>query len=317
MIKDTSKKGKENLKASLGRSVFLCLVSLFTLITVSTAWFAKNDQTRTQISGISANGTDPNFEFATVGKYEKGVYDDELFSVFTASESVRYGDVDYYIINGDNSIRLTAENNVNNIYNGQEIRPGDKGKIELYVICKGDLRTVGLIPTLELFVEGNGSYIKNDNIVYSKYTNAHIMTFFTKNEDGTYGQRLEYDKKFEIDLDSECEKVYSDNQTEIYKMVFYWVWPEELHNLIYLNRTYNKNLFNDLDSEDYIKLNNELNDSVLRNNYFVIEDNETFPAININMNTDDYLYATSQYNQVDEIIGYHISFIKFGFELQG
>lgn len=314
--KNTSNRGIKELRTSFGRSVFLCFVAFFTLITASTAWFAKNSQAQSSVSGVTANGDNPNFELATVGRYEKGVYDSEAFSVTTSEDVINYGGVDYYIINGDNSIRLTTDNNVNNIYSGQEIRPGDKGKIELYVICKSELKNVSLLPTLELFVEENGSITENNNLVFENYTKAHIMTFFKKNDDGTYDKKVNYDEEFTVNLEDECDNVYTDENVSIYKMVYYWVWPEELHNLIYLNRTYNKNLFNSINSEAYIKINSELNDQELRKKYFFITDENDFPSINMNMETDDYLYATDLYNQVDEIVGSNISFVKFGLELK-
>lgn len=312
--KDTSNRGIKELRTSFGRSVFLCFVAFFTLLAASTAWFAKNSQTQSSISGVTANGDNPNFEIATVGKYEKGVYDSEDFSVVTSEDIVNYGGVDYYIINGDNSIRLTTDNNFNNIHSGQEIRPGDKGKIELYIICKSKLKNVTLLPTLELFVEENHSVVKNNNLTFEDYTKAHIMTFFTKNDDGTYDKKINYDEEFVVNLENDCDKVYADENVNIYKMVYYWVWPEELHNLIYLNRTYNKNLFNSINSEAYMKINSELNDQELRKKYFVITDENNFPSIDMNMETDDYLYATDSYNKVDEIIGSNISFVKFSLE---
>lgn len=303
MERDASNKEITTIKASLRRSIFLCFVAFFTLVSATIAWFAKNDMAHTVNSQISANGGRSDFELATVGKY-LGVYD-ENFELDETTNLVSYGGVDYYLVNGNNSFLLSSDSNFNNLTYGKEIRPGDKGLFDLYVICKSDKRDITLKPSL---TKWRDDYI--ETALCDNYVKSHIMFFLEQNSDGTYEKRISFDELLHLNL---TDSIYQDENVEIYKITFYWIWAEEFHNLIYTGRTYNNNLFDSLTSEGYIAMNNELNTKM--DDYFIIPDGAPRPVIDVNLTTDDYLFYTECYNLVDEEIGANISYLEFGIEL--
>lgn len=306
-----SSKDTKYLYASLRRSLFLCFVSLFAIVTLTVAWFVNNSLVNSNEINISADDN-ADFILATVGDNEQGVYDNS-FGLEKSTDYLTYGDKNYYLIKDNKSFRTSLGSNLNNIINGQEIRPGSRGQIELYVICKNENRIIKLKAEQKLFSNDNETL----QAEHLRYANAHIMLFLLKENDGTYDRQIDYNVGFQVDLNNSLfsVNVYSDSEVKIYKLTFYWVWPESLHNIIYPNRTYNKNLFNNVGSYAYKKINNELNGS-RRGDYFIIDSNEGFPeTIDINMTTEDYFKAMKAYNEVDEEIGSKISHIEFSIEL--
>ena len=313
MKKNTSNTDIKELVASLRKSIFLVFVSLVTVLAVSIAWFITNSSVHSSSLKIVANEGKAYFEFATVGDYESGCYDSK-YHLDKTTEVIEREGVKYHIINGNCSFRISNESNFNNINIGNEIRPGDKGVLDLYVICKTDKRDLILHPSV-LLLNDDYSCINNNEL--SNNVSAHIMYFLEKTDDGTYDKKIDFSRDLEIDL-SKMSPVY-DGDIVIYKLSFYWVWPEQFHNLVFTGKTYNKNLFGSVDDEAYKQVNQEMNTPETRKYYFKETESSDIPdsKIDVNMTTSDYLLFSNCYNAVDEIIGTNVSYIEFGVELVG
>lgn len=324
---------------SLVHTIVLVMISFFTLVIVSVAWFASNTRTNSNLSPISAiSGS--NFALATLGSKPQGIYDD-LLSLFRIIDTVSIDSVDYYVATGNSSIRLDSDKNINNYYGNQDLRPGNKGNFDIYVICNSDESEFVLEPCIKAYSENeNDNTLNPMSDVNTNFLYGHILFFTEIDNKGMYSNAIDMSKQIKVNLEA-CEAVQSSevsnggNRTftwgkkvgdedgrKVYKLSVYWVWPEHFGNFIYTGNSYNKNIFSSKDS-DYTYVVSMMQGVNTYYRFFNVEANEKRPSIDAITNKDTpYQTATEYYNlysswydKADEWIGENISYIELGFEL--
>lgn len=307
------------------------------------SWFASNSQVKGGTATISPAGQ-TDFALATVGKKPQGVYDGE-FGLSGALSGETIGGTVYYIAAGNRSFRLDSDKNLNNYLANADLRPGNRGSFDLYVICRTDKRELELTP---VFSAWSGEPTTNDvQLAFSEpeeseirvaaeFLKGHILLFANMDDKGMYSGNIDYTKQIKVTLNNDGGRasqgeskefswgvrVYSDDKTAVYRLPIYWVWPEQFGNFIYTGNAYNKNLFAGKET-DYDNFIAKMNSDTDYDQFFDVPASETRrdialitkPETDFKTATEIYDQYSSWYNAADEIIGEYISYIQLGFEL--
>lgn len=328
-----------DLYRSLFRDALLLIVTGFTIVIAAVAWFANNTRTNSDGINLSTSG-EQLFEIATLGAKEQGIYDN-MFPLRYDLPSETIGGVKYYIASSNSSLRLDSNKNLNNFYTNQDLRPGNKGSFDIYIICRSDEREFVLKPCLKAYIEESENTLTPFNDVKTDFLYGHILFFTEIDTKGMYSNAIDMSKDVKVNLSS-CvatqnsevsingtrtfswgEQVAAEDGKTVYKLPVYWVWPEQFGNYIYTGNSYNKNLFQSSTSEDYQYLVDMMEYGSTYSRYFDVESSETRPSISLITNKDtDFQTATqyytlysSWYDKADEWIGEYINYIELGFEL--
>ena len=354
---DEHKKSLKSFWKSFLITGFIMIAAMIALLFGAMAWFVSNSQVRGTSAMISAAGKQ-DFALATVGTKEQGVYDSEFgLSSYLTLENI--GGTDYYIASGNSSFRVSSDKNLNNYLANADLRPGNRGSFDLYVICRTDNRNLVLNPVFSAWYEYEDelkqkefqdAFAENADVkikAAAEFLKGHILLFANIDEKGMYSGFIDLTKEITVDLSnlkatqsvvpegsSEVKSflwgklVYSDNNTAVYRLPIYWVWPEQFGNLIYTGNSYNKNLFASKSSPDYQSIVYAMQNESEKFFCIDIEEENSPPKINIasitdpDPNPDGYITATKNYelysewyNAADEQIGTLISYIELGFEI--
>lgn len=326
----------KELYKSLAKTMVMAFVSLFTLVFVAVAWFVANSRTNSTLPQISAS-TRNEFALATVGTRGQGIYDN-LLSLFSNSDTETIAGVTYYIATGNSSLRLDSDKNLNNFYTNQDLRPGNKGSFDIYVICRSDEREFVLEPCLKAYEEISENTLTPIENVKTDFLYGHILFFTGIDNKGMYSGDIDMSKNIKVDL-SNCEatqsslvaeggirtfswgeQVASENGITVFKLPVYWVWPEQFGNYIYTGNAYNKNLFSTTESVDYKYFVNMMESTSTNSRYFDgVSEQPQIAKITNNANyqeaTKYYNLYSSWYDKADEWIGENVNYIELGFEL--
>lgn len=311
------------------------------------SWFVSNTQIKGSSATISSAGQ-ADFALATVGNRDQGVYD-SLFGLSGTLTTERIDGTNYYIASGNSSFRLDSDKNLNNYLADADLRPGNRGSFDLYVICRTDKRDLVLRPifsawhvTSEVPFSYKDAFTYNDDTkTAAEFLKGHILLFANVDEKGMYSGNIDFTEDITINLEPATEtgnkpeahqgthtfnwgkSVYKDENTEVYRLSVYWVWPEQFGNFIYTGNSYNKNLFADKDSWDYKHFISAMESDTAYIKFFSVEADVDRPKIEtITSATKGYQTATKNYelysgwyNAADEQIGAWISYIQLGFEV--
>lgn len=288
---------------------------------------------------ISAAGKQ-DFALATVGTKEQGVYDSEFgLSSYLTLENI--GGTDYYIASGNSSFRVSSDKNLNNYLSNADLRPGNRGSFDLYVICRTDNRELVLNPVFSAWYEYEDelkdAFSENADVkvkAAAEFLKGHILLFANIDEKGMYSRNIDLTKQININLSTKTasqferntfswgECVFSDESTAVYRLPVYWVWPEQFGNFVYTGNSYNKNLFASNESTDYKYFFSVMGDDTDYKKFFYIEGETERPKISTITSPTDYSEATVNYelysgwyDAADEIIGTEIAYIELGFEI--
>ena len=311
------------------------------IVLVGLGWFVSNSRVTGTGGTISFNGQS-DFALATIGNKSQGTYD-SLFGLSDGLTTETIGGTEYYIASGNSSFRVDSDKNFNNYLANADLRPGNRGTFDLYVICRSEQREMILRPLFTAWYEtGNNenpyqdAFLskEHDRNAAAEFLKGHILLFANMDDKGMYSENLDVTKDINIDLNTRTayqianttfrwgESVYKDSDTEVYRLPVYWVWPEQFGNFIYTGNSYNKNLFADKDNRDYKYFVSEMEDGMGYKKFFLMNDGEERPKLDTITSPADYQQATKNYelysgwyNAADEIIGNYISYIELGFEI--
>lgn len=314
---------KEALKSLWSTFVTTGVIMILIIVFIAFGgfgWFVSNTQVHGASGGVLAKGQ-ADFALATVGSKFQGVHDD-LFGLSKILTSETIGGKEYYVSSGNSSFRVDSSKNLNNYLANADLRPGNRGTFDLYIICKTDKRELRLKPVFSAWCAGkNGKHedaflagfpsegflteeISSEDVKNAaEFLKGHILLFANMDDKGMYSGNIDLTKEIHINLSrkeaiqeavafsgvsrdytfSWGECVYSDDTTEVYRLPIYWVWPEEFGNFIYTGNSYNKNLFSDEKSDDYNKFLSEMMDSEGYKQFFCIEGDT--PTLRPDINT--------------------------------
>lgn len=304
-------------------------------------WFLSNNQVNGATGGISAAGQG-DFTLATVGNKSQGVYD-STFQLTDDLITETIGGKEYYIASGNSSFRVDSDKNFNNYLANADLRPGNRGSFDLYVICRTGKRDLVLSPIFSAWHETDSAEnqyqdalnIENSQIrAAAEFLKGHILLFASMDDKGMYSGNIDFTQNINVNLTTLIasqhenrefqwgEIVYSNDDTAVYRLPVYWVWPEQFGNFIYTGNSYNKNLFASKESKDYEYFISAMESDEEYKKFFYIEGGVTRPPISTITSSTDYNTATqnyelysSWYNAADEEIGTWISYIQLGFEI--
>lgn len=308
-------------------------------------WFVSNTKVGGTSVSISAAGQ-MDFALATVGKKEQGVYD-SLFKLSYDLIQEKIGGTDYYIASGNSSFRVDSDKNLNNYLANADLRPGNRGNFDLYVIRHTNKSEMVLRPIFSAWYEPDSGDVYKDAFsdenpnrkTAAEFLKGHILLFAKMDEKGMYSDNIDLTENISISFfdntasASQVKKgetntfewgkcVASEESTKVYRFPIYWVWPEQFGNFIYTGNSYNKNLFENKQSEDYRYFISQMKDAQGYKNFFFIEEGSERPDINSIISGNNYQTATKNYelysdwyNAADEEIGMYISYIELGFEI--
>lgn len=313
-------------------------------------WFVSNTQVHGASGGVFAKGQ-ADFALATVGSKSQGVYDTD-FHLSDDLSLETFGDTTYYVSSGNSSFRVDSSKNFNNYLANADLRPGNRGTFDLYIICRTSKRDLVLNPVFSSWCDGMSSTESSTNQNEknaAEFLKGHILFFANMDDKGMYSGNIDLEKEIEINLsisgegsrqlkDNATQKeeskdytfswgecVYSDATTAVYRLPVYWVWPEEFGNFIYTGNSYNKNLFLSKDSPDYNHFISVMQSDTSYNHFFYIDagkENNRPDISAITSEDTDYKIATEYYelysgwyDAADEEIGTYISYIELGFEI--
>ena len=303
------------------------------------SWFASNRQVKAGTATISPAGQ-TDFALATVGSKPQGVYDGE-FDLSGALSGETIGGKVYYIAAGNSSFRLDSDKNLNNYLANADLRPGNRGSFDLYVICRSTTnRKLELMPVFSAWKSNDPTVTDQDFINAKEFLKGHILLFANMDDKGMYSGSIDYTKKITVTLEDASgsasqsedeqsirsfswgERVYSDDKTAVYRLPIYWVWPEQFGNFIYTGNAYNKNLFASKGT-DYDNFVSKMGSDTDYDQFFDVPAGATRqdialitkPGPDFKKATEIYDQYSGWYNAADEKIGENISYIQLGFEL--
>lgn len=329
---------REQAKHQLIHSAVVTVAALFVFCFACVAWFVNNTRVNGQSTQISAAGTS-EFALATVGTKPQGAYD-SLFGLSDALQTKTIGGVEYHIASSNGSFRVSSGENFNNYLDNADLRPGNRGNFDLYIICYTTNRNVTLRPIF------SPTYNKDvpegaDPSAAAEFLKGHILLFAGMDDKGMYTGNIDLTKPIQVTLNDDGgsasqeesnqeeserfpwgELVYSDSQTAVYRLPIFWVWPDQFGNFIYTGNAYNKNLFA-VEGTDYDSFIAKMNSDTDYKQFFDIPDGEqreniasiTDPRTDFKTATKIYDQYSGWYNSADEKIGECISFIRLGFEI--
>lgn len=228
--KGLSRETKE-LYTYLGRSLFLCFVALFAIVTATVAWFVNNTSVNSGTDQVSAG-----FEPIKLAVSSRSLRQTAEQIILKLPEGEQLKDVDGNVItdsNGDFYYYTDSETIALRLAkNGYEVSPGAKGKIEFYVIPGGGSTNVTLQIELGAYGEDENKNINPiNNSILTTLMKGHFL-FFDNYENGMYSGWLlkkngnnGYANEITIDLTGKEVGVPV-------KVDLYWIWPTRYENLV-------------------------------------------------------------------------------------
>lgn len=340
---------KEALKSLWSTFVTTGVIMILIIVFIAFGgygWFVSNTQVHGASGGVFAKGQ-ADFALATVGSKSQGVHDDQ-FGLSDDLSQETFGVTTYYVSSGNSSFRVDSSKNLNNYLANADLRPGNRGTFDLYIICRTSKRDLVLNPVFSAWCDDMSSTESSTNQNKknaAEFLKGHILLFANMDDKGMYSGNIDLAKKIHIDLSKKeamqeavafsegsqnyifswGECVDSDATTAVYRLPVYWVWPEEFGNFIYTGNSYNKNLFLSKDSPDYNHFVSVMQSDTSYNHFFNIDAGKENKRPNISAITSkdtDYKKATEYYelysgwyDSADEEIGTYISYIELGFEI--
>lgn len=340
------KKETKELYSSLIRSLFLCFVALFAIVTATVAWFVNNSN----VSGGGANVTATDgisFLLATKQEDKQGLYDDNSsfnnlsnilkefyrnsggnqYSSFEnlpilkeGTDTVTIDDVTYIIGNDDGiSLMVNNESNVNNHGDKKLMEPGSSGSFTFYIIPKvSDLDSVKISIYLKLFKiidseepeKGKSQlieYIGNETL-FNMFM-GHLLMFRGVDEDGNYENRLTpeiIESNLVFNLTVYCDGLSID---EVIPVSIYWNWPKRLENILYSGAK--DSLFKSECKEKdalVMLINNH-------KNWFVSSTTEIGDSdLSQDISNSKFSLWSSGYNKGDQLIGNSVAYFEWVIE---
>lgn len=283
--KRLSKETRE-LYSSLGRSLFLCFVALFAIVTATAAWFVANSHVNSGTSPISSE-FEP-VKLAVLQNYER--QNAELINLKLPDGKPfedAGGNLYYYTDTETIALRLDK--------NGYNMSPGSRGKIEFYVISNG-ASEVTLELELGAYGENeNNEVIKIDNDILSLLMRGHVL-FFNNYRDGVYSDWLlnndgsgNWSNSISINLSGKEAGVPT-------KVDIYWIWPIRYENLA--NDFAETKKFVDIQSNDESMIAIS-NDNAYKYNLIYLSDKSIGDSIDNRSEAydlaDEYIGSNAQY----------------------
>lgn len=217
------KKETKVLYSSLIRSLFLCFVALFAIVTATVAWFVNNTSVNSGTAQVSAD-FEP-LKLAVLSKDSRQEAEKTVLKLLDGKTFTDKNGNEYYYTDKE-TIALRLEKN------GYEVSPGAKGKIEFYVIPGGSSTNVTLQIELGAYGEDENKNINPiNNSILTTLMKGHIL-FFDNYENGMYSGWLlkkngnnGYANEITIDLTGKEAGVPV-------KVDLYWIWPTRYENLV-------------------------------------------------------------------------------------
>ena len=214
------------LYKSLVQTIVFVMISFFTLVFVSTAWFAANSNVNSGTAPISAE-FEP-IKLAVSSKDFRTISEKNILKLLDGQElpilKDQEGNSLYYTDNGTIALRLEKD--------GYEVSPGAKGKVEFYVVPGRGTTEVKLDIVLGAYGETSNNVVdKIDNPVLTALITGHIL-FFDDYENGVYSNWLlkndgnnNWTNSITVDL--------SGKEAGIpVKVDLYWIWPTRYKNMV-------------------------------------------------------------------------------------
>ena len=326
------KKETKDLYASLGRSLFLCFVALFAIVTATVAWFASNTNVQSSNTPVSAND-DTRFYLATKARDQQGIYDDSQANS-NLQEALRYfkrikdqetvgglpqfqigttiitgsDNIEYIVGDADNiSLRVNSKSNVNNTAQNDYVGPGSKGEITFFIIPnvagENTLNITVSLAAYGLSEPNNGEVtaqlVNNDQL--SKILCGHMLLFREKDEQGKYASQIKptLGEDGSIQFRFTKEDNWAVNQP--IEITLYWIWPYRFENLIYPGQP-----------NSVFKTSGEAQNKFLswanhHQDYIVYPSAELADA-GAEMSNSDFAKWSSGYNRGDQLIGDNVAY---------
>lgn len=339
-----SKETKE-LYTSLGRSIFLCFVALFAIVTATVAWFVSNDRTIADSSKISANDLIPFYIATLKDNSKQGVFDNNHETVIAALNRINsknsgknqqfdsieslpalsIGDNIYssngqqYIIgNGESiSMMVNADSNVNNYDEEGTIGPGSKGHFSFFIIPNEDnLSNVTINIKIDPFkLKSTGSKtgiaesISGENHDIFNILKGHFLLFMNYSEQG-------YEDRIMPKLDVYNELVYSftlPNDSGFikgvpYEVTLYWIWPKRFEDIKYFATE--DHVFNS-STETYLSYMEWINDNRNLMVYKVFGNGNQLTDPRFELTNAQLNQWNTGYNKGDQLIGDTVSYFQW------
>lgn len=321
----------------------ILLMTLIALIIVfaSIAWFAMNKAVSADTMAIQAKGD--AFTIEPIDNAHVGIYDDDNKPLTYVrdkllSDAEKGSDVITWQITDD--VAITEPNNQTTIVKGKNIgngpaqgysggiSPGSSGELQFKLTpgSNGDSVNASFLFYLYAYTGGYNSFgdedktmieiidstSSNDTKIAQKLLNGHILLFENKTN-GKYSGLISSNAEFERLM----EKSFSSQET----VTIHWVWPETLSELILEDGNANlrgKSSLCDIQGrKEVVKMFNAHTDWFLFNpvdpsaNWSSTFSGTTDEAIANTINTIDTNYSlySSYYNEADQCIGTHISYV--------
>lgn len=280
----------KELYASLGRSLFLCFVALFAIVTATVAWFVNNSIVNS--SGISISYKQDKVVLATKGYRQNA--EDRLLSLSEGdkTENNEY----YYTYDKEIALRMSEGENV-------AVSPGKSGCITFYIIPESDgVQTVSLYLGVSGYKEVavDNSFIgeKINNVVVNSLLCGRILFF--RNADYTGWMRGS--TSISGGISYRIEATNTDAKAgEPWPINIYWIWPLKYENL--------KNDFGgNSDIVNYVVEQSTNLTKIANNDYFYSEiflTKDYNTAENVLMEDK----RSDAYNYADEYIGKNVDYL--------
>lgn len=343
--KGLSRETKE-LYTSLGRSLFLCFVAIFAIVTATVAWFVNNTSVTGDGFSISAND---NFRYYLATKAEdmQGKYDDNsddnsilaneikkfysfhgintietingLPSFSIGDNKITGNDEKEYIVakTDDISLMINYSDNVNN-YEASSIEPGSRGTIKFYIIPTKDfddditvnIRLAGYrLAENESFTSATASQINFYDTTLGEIVKNHIL-LFSSAEDKGYSNYVEpfIDNDGTIVFSISISRKWENNNPE--EVLIYWCWPRKFEDYVFVEQK--ESLFSSYDSSEYKKMIDRIFENRL---FFAYTGNpELLEKPSSEMSNAQILQWSRGYNKGDQLIGDNVSYFVWSIE---
>lgn len=243
---ETIKEQKSKRKKALIKFGSMAVLAAVVVVFATIAWFAMNRETSTSGMGVKTAGMP--FELRTSGP--AGLYDDYIDPEYT--NDLETG------TSGKIKLRLTADNHMENLWNGEGdapsaeqmrkikkleseaygLSPGDYGQITFTIVPKVsggfDAKIQPKITCYKTSYDNDGYQNEtviemdaedNDEKEAMDFLSGHVLLFYKydSDDDGVDEMHL-IDDSFTV-----------DNITTNENVTIYWVWPNRLNNILELS----------------------------------------------------------------------------------
>ncbi|MGM9959016.1 MAG: hypothetical protein ACI32B_07205 [Erysipelotrichaceae bacterium] len=322
----------KELYASLGRSLFLCFVALFAIVTATVAWFASNTNVQSSNTPVSAND-DTRFYLATKARDQQGIYDDSQVNS-NLQEALRYfkrikdqetvgglpqfqigtttitgsDNIEYIVGDADNiSLRVNSKSNVNNTAQNDYVGPGSKGEITFYIIPnvagQNQVSVTVSLAAYGLLEPNNGEVTAQlvNNSQLSKILCGHMLLFQGKDEHGNYVNQIEPT----LGEDGSIRFIFTKEDNWAVNLpieiTLYWIWPYRFENLIYPGQP--NSVFKTSGDAQTGFLN-----WVNHHEDYIVYPSAELADAGAEMSNSDFAKWSSGYNRGDQLIGDNVAY---------